>query len=320
MCTAIMKGDLFGRTFDLDRSYGERVVISPRGFGASFLRDITGESAMAIMGIGCVREGKPLYYDGMNEKGLCMAALNFPESARYLPPESGKLNVASFELIPRVLGFCGTLDGALELIEKMNITPDSFSSELPPTPLHWMLSQMGRAAVVEATEEGIKIYEDSIGVLTNEPPLPYQHAFLSNFASLSPLPPKSLWLPQLRPYGNGTGAVGLPGDYSPSSRFVRAAFLLATVAECQKEEEVSRFFHITDSISIPEGCVINENGRPMTTRYTVCYDTAAREICYTTAENRRIRRLTAEMLSMPSLTEIGIYGKEDALSIDPSVR
>ena len=123
MCTAIMKGDLFGRTFDLDRSYGERVVISPRGFGASFLRDITGESAMAIMGIGCVREGKPLYYDGMNEKGLCMAALNFPESARYLPPESGKLNVASFELIPRVLGFCGTLDGALELIEKMNITP-----------------------------------------------------------------------------------------------------------------------------------------------------------------------------------------------------
>ena len=319
MCTAITKKSLFGRTFDLDRSYGERAVVTPRGFGFSFLRDITDSESLAMVGIGCVREGFPLYYDGMNEAGLCMAALNFPVSAKYLPPESGKLNMASFEVIPRVLGFCRTLDEALELVGKMNITPDSFSDELPPTPLHWVISQEGRTAVVEATERGMEIYEDQIGVLTNEPPFPTQISILSNFSGLSPYPPRSGWLPQtVIPYGNGTGAVGLPGDFSSSSRFVRAAYLLGNVAESEDDRELSRFFHITDSVNIPEGCVINENGKPMTTRYTVCYDTAERECFFTTAENRRIRRIPSELFNMPSLTGIEIYGKEDIESVVPT--
>ena len=319
MCTALSisgEKNLFGRTFDLDRSYGERVVITPRNFGFSFLRDIADKDNMGIVGIGCTRGGFPLYYDGINEKGLGMAALNFPESAKYLPAESGKLNVASFELIPRVLGFCESLCDALELVEKMNITPDGFSEELPPTPLHWMLSQNGKTAVVEATEQGIKIYENALGVLTNEPPFPFQRAIASNFAALSPYPPKPKWNGEiLKPYSGGTGAIGLPGDFSSSSRFVRAAYLRGTAAECKPDEEISRFFHIMGSVNIPEGCVINENGGAMTTRYTVCYDTAAFECFFTTQDCRRIRRISPTGLDDGNIAEFPIYRNEDIENI-----
>ena len=107
MCTAITfsKQDFyFGRTLDLERSYGEEVVISPRNFLLPFRQRPSLDHHYAIIGMAHISNGYPLYYDAVNEAGLCMAALNFPGFAQYKVSAEGRDNVASFEFLPWVLG------------------------------------------------------------------------------------------------------------------------------------------------------------------------------------------------------------------------
>lgn len=268
MCTAVSvkgKNFMFGRTLDYHRSYGESVVILPRNYPLAFRHAGAQNSHYAMVGAALNFE-LPLYYDGMNEHGLCIAGLNFPRSARYFPQKQGKLNLAQFELIPYVLATCKTAEEAAELLGGVNVTPEGFSREMPPAPLHWIVADRSRAVVAESTEEGMRIYENPAGVLTNEPDFRFQMLNLANYMNLSPDQPKNTFIPELdlAPHGMGFGAIGLPGDMSPQSRFVRAAFFAGNFSGGQAE-----FFNMLGALSVPRGSCKTGEGEEVTV-YSCC--------------------------------------------------
>ena len=292
MCTAITfsrKDFYFGRTLDLERSYGEEVVVSPRNFPFPFRRMPSLEQHYAIIGMAHVADGFPLYYDAVNEAGLCMGGLNFPGFAHYRQYSEGKDNVASFEFISWVLGQCSDMADVRKLLPQLQLTETPFSPELPPTPLHWIIADRSECVTVEALADGIRVHKNLIGVLTNNPPFDDQMFQLRNYMHLSPNPPHNHFSPDvdLTPYSRGMGAIGLPGDLSSQSRFVRAAFTKLN-SLCTEEESISQFFHILDSVNQTRGCCRLEDGSCEITQYTSCCNVTQGIYYYTTYGNRRI--------------------------------
>ncbi len=298
MCTAIsIRGThhIFGRTLDLERSYGEQVAIMPKNAPLRFVREGVMESHVPLVGVCCVREGAALYYDAISGAGLAMAALNFPESAVYHAPKAGFYNVASFELIPFILGRSRTMEEALSLLACANVTPDAFCAELPPSSLHWLLSDGVRSVAVESVAEGLRVYDDPFHVLANEPPFPYHMARARELLHLSPVMPRNTLAPdvKLTPLSRGVGAVGLPGDFSSSSRFLRALFASShTESGGSEREEVERFFHVASTVSVPRGCVRAEDGSSVCTVYTACGCTDTRTYYVCTYGRRELRAVT----------------------------
>ena len=176
MCTAITyktKDAYFGRTLDIECSYGEEVIVTPRNFGLSFRHAKGQGSHYAIIGMGTVRDGYPLYYDAANEYGLGMAGLNFSTNACYFPLREAKENLSPFEFIPWILGQCKSVKEARECLSLLNLCDTPFSEDLPLSPLHWMIADRDEAIVVESVKESLQIYENPVGVLTNNPPFSY---------------------------------------------------------------------------------------------------------------------------------------------------
>ena len=230
MCTAITyKTDdfYFGRTLDYEFSYGERVTIAPRNFFLNFKNGETIKSHYAILGMAHVSENYPLFYDGINEKGLAMAGLNFPQNAHYNEELDEKNNIASFELILYILSKCDGVKTAKKELEKINIINTPFSEKLLPSPLHFIIADKKEAITVEPRKDGLKIYENPVGVLTNNPPFDMQIFNLNNYMHLSKKDPENHFSKNLdlKTYSRGMGALGLPGDLSSQSRFIRAAFI-----------------------------------------------------------------------------------------------
>ena len=294
MCTAITyqtKDHYFGRTLDYEISYGEKIVITPRNYRFHFREVQSLEQHYAIIGMALIIDNSPLYYDATNEHGLSAAGLNFPGNAFYKEIMNGKENIASFELIPWILGQCKNLNEAKEKLKSMNLVNLDYSKQLPATPLHWMFADKEKSMVVEATESGLHIYDNPVGVLTNNPTFDMQLFYLNNFMSMSVDSPVNHW-PKgllLKTYSRGMGAMGLPGDLSSMSRFVRAAFTkMHSVSGTSESESVSQFFHILGSVTQQRGCVRLENGTYEKTIYTSCCNMDQGIYYYTTYENHQI--------------------------------
>ncbi|MGN1077008.1 MAG: choloylglycine hydrolase, partial [Candidatus Gallimonas sp.] len=276
MCTAATyatKDFYFGRTLDYEYSYGEEVTVTPRKFPFSFRHAGNLASHYAIVGMAHVAGGFPLYYDGVNEKGLCMAGLNFVGNAVYGKPVAGKDNVAQFEFIPWILGQCASVREARERLGRLNLTDTPFSGDLPAAQLHWMIADRDGAIVVESRGDGLHVFDDPAGVLTNNPPFEEQMLHLSDFMNLSPAPPVNRFSEKvpLTAYSRGMGALGLPGDLSSRSRFVRAAFVrLNSRSGDSEEESVGQFFHILGSVEQQRGCCDVGGGKYEITIYTSC--------------------------------------------------
>ena len=245
----------------------------------------------AMMGVGIVQGEYPLYYDAVNEKGLAMAGLNFVRSACFGEVQPGQDNVAQFELLPWILGQCADVAEAKALLGKIHLTNEGIAPGMPPAHLHWILADEQETVVLEVMEDGVHIYPDPVGVLTNEPPFPLQMFRLNEYMGLTSGMAEnrlSKELP-LQAYSRGMGALGLPGDLSSQSRFARAAFMKLHAACGETEaERVGQFFHLLDTVKMVRGCCQVETGEEEYTVYQSCYH--AREgICYYTAyENRRV--------------------------------
>lgn len=294
MCTAIRikNGDCyFGRTLDVERSYGERVMITPRDFPFGFAKEEGKPDRYAMIGMGAEAEGYPLYFEAANEKGLAMAGLSFCESARYFPKKEGARNVAPFEFIPWVLSRCGSLDEAKGELEALNLCDVNFSDSLPSSPLHWIIADRNGALTVESADTGLRVYENSIGVLTNEPPFDYHMTHLRGYMGLSKNQPENKFpLENAVPYSRGMGAMGLPGDFSSTSRFVRAAFVKQnSVCGESEDERVEQFFHILGSVVQPKGCVRLDDGSLEFTAYSSCINLDKGIYYYTTYNDSRIK-------------------------------
>lgn len=294
MCTAATyrtKDFYFGRTLDYEFSYGEEITVTPRNYPFSFRYLPEKKEHYAIIGMAHVEEDYPLYYDAVNEKGLGMAGLNFVGNAVYGEVREGKENVAAFELIPYILSQCENTEEARELLGKIQITDTRFKEQLPNGSLHWIIADEKEAITVESVTEGLKIYENAPGVLTNNPPFPMQMFQLNNYMQLSSRQPENLFSDRLslETYSRGMGALGLPGDLSSASRFVRVAFTKLHARSGEGEaDSVGQFFHILGSVEQTRGCCELENGKYEITIYTSCCNATKGIYYYTTYTNRQI--------------------------------
>ncbi|MBQ8807834.1 MAG: choloylglycine hydrolase [Clostridia bacterium] len=294
MCTAIVFNSdcrYFGRNLDFEHSFGEKITLTPRNFPISFSNNKTLTNHFAIIGMAAVSENYPLYFDATNEKGLSMAGLLFPRFSYYHRIKPHKTNIAPYEVILWVLSQCETVTEAKILLENVSIADIHFSNELPNTPLHWIICDKTGCIVLESVKEGLFIYDNPVGVLTNSPSFPMQIFNLNNYMSLSTRSPENHFSKKLDlwQYSRGMGGVGLPGDLSSQSRFVRGAFT-ALNSHCYGSEQsaVCQFFHILQSVAQTRGCAEVENGEYEITLYSSCVNTDKGIYYYTTYENPQI--------------------------------
>ena len=294
MCTAATyktKDFYFGRTLDYEFSYGDEVTITPRNYPLHFREKESINSHYAIIGMAYVTENYPLYYDAVNEKGLGVAGLNFVGNADYKEKTQGMDNISQFEFIPWILSQCATVKEARNLMEKINIVNIPFNEKLPLAQLHWIIADGNEAITVEAVKERIKVYENPVGVLTNNPPFDKQMFMLNNYMHLSNKSPQNTFAQglDLDIYSRGMGAIGLPGDLSSQSRFVRVAFTkMNSISGEGEKESVSQFFHILGSVDQQRGCCNLGDDKFEITIYTSCCNATKGIYYYTAYDNHQI--------------------------------
>ncbi len=308
MCTAVTyrtKDSYFGRNLDLEYSYSESVTVTPRNFPFRFGHVGVLDTHFAMIGMAFVSLGYPLYYEAVNEKGLAMAGLNFPGNAFYGEAREGCDNLAPFELIPWVLGQCRDLGEARLLLERANLVNESFSDELPNSPLHWIVADRDMSLTAEPLREGLRLYDNPVGVLTNNPPFDYHLYNLANYMSLTREEPDCRISDtlELKPYSRGMGAIGLPGDLSSASRFVRAAYTkLNSVSGESERESVSQFFHILGAVGQQRGCARLASGLDEITIYSCCCNVDRGIYYYTTYDNSAVNAVDMNRTDLDSVS------------------
>ena len=294
MCTCInfkTKDNYFGRNLDLEYRFNEKVVITPRNYKFNLKNGTSITSKYSMIGMATVVSYYPLYAEATNEKGLSMAGLYFPKNACFFKEEDNKLNLSPYELIPYFLGLYSSISEIKKDIANLNITNTPFSKEMPVSDLHWMISDESECIVIEQMEDGLKVYNNPIGVLTNNPPFEYHLNNINNYSNLSPYNSENTFSNKinLNQYGQGMGAIGLPGDNSPASRFIRASFnKLNSKCEDDEKSSVTQFFHILDSVSMVQGTTITKENKNDITTYSCCINTSKGIYYYKTYTNNQI--------------------------------
>ena len=310
MCTVISREGspmYFGRNMDIECSFGESVVITPRGYKPASGRKMP-FMRYSVIGMAAVSEDFPLYADAVNEKGLCMAGLYFPGNAVYAD-RGGKYekSIATYELIPLILGSCENISQAKELLYGLTVTDEPFNERMPAAELHWIISDKTGSITVESTKAGLSVEDNPYGVLTNNPPFRFHCENVRQYIHLSPENPsnKNCGNFELSVFGQGIGAFGLPGDFSPASRFVKAFFCKTnSIWGDSEEDNVTQMFHILDTVAMPRGAVTTDSGKPDITTYSCCMSAQQGVYYFKTYENNRISmaRLTDECMTAARLT------------------
>ena len=189
------------------------------------------------------------------------------------------------------MGQCSNVREAKQLIKNMNFLNKPFSDKLPLSQLHWIIADSDEAITVEPVEEGIKVYGNPVGVLTNNPPFDKQMFNLNNYMYLSNESHENTFAPQLNleSYSRGMGAIGLPGDLSSQSRFVRASFVkMNSISGNGELESVGQFFHILNSVEQQRGCCHLGDGKYEITIYSSCCNATKGIYYYKTYNNHQI--------------------------------
>lgn len=324
MCTSIIfspKDHYFGRNLDLEISFGQQVVITPRNYVFNFRKLPEMKNHYALIGISLVSGNYPLYFDAANEKGLGMAGLNYQGNADYKEVVDGKDNVASFELIPWILGQCANLNEATKLLKNLNIVDINFSEKMQASPLHWLLAdKSGKSIVVESDHDALHIYDNPVGVLTNNPNFPKQYFNLNNYSEVSPQMPANNFSKKISfdGYSRGLGSRNLPGGMDSSSRFVRATFNKFNAPINDNEEEnVETYFHILHSVEQQKG--LDQVG-PDQFEYTIYSNGCNLEtgdFYYTTYNHQEITKVSLnkedldsqELITFPINDQISIHAE-----------
>ncbi len=275
MCTSIAWNNgcfYIGRNMDISFDFDRKIVIVPRNYTFTFKEMPNINAHYAIMGAAMVANNYPLFAEAVNEKGLYMAGLNFPDMAEFYNSDDSKNNVTANEFIPYILCNAKNTNQAGELLNQINITNIPFMPKLPVPGLHFIISDKTTSIVVECTKTGMRIYENKTGVLTNNPSFDMQMHNLNNYMHLSNKSPVNTLTNEieLKNYCMGLGALGLPGDYSSQSRFVKAYFLKAhAVAQKTNEASVAQMFYMLGAVAMVRGSVLDGDKNDITV-YSCC--------------------------------------------------
>lgn len=317
MCTAIhwkSNFSYFGRNLDIDRDYGEAVTVAGRHFPFLFRNQTFMEDHYAMMGMAKVSESYPLFFDAVNENGLSIAGLDFPDNAVYHDYVPGKYNITPFELIPWILCQCKSVAESIELLKDCSIWACPFNEELPLSPLHWLLADEKECVVLEPLENGLTIVSNPVGVLTNNPPFSYHMYHMTEYLNLTSSHPVNRFSNKihLKPFSYGMGGIGLPGDLSSSSRFIKASFSSLNAEKGKNEaEDITQFFHLLDSVNQTKGLNRMKNGIAEYTKYSACCNMNTGVYYYTTYGSRTVAAVTmrntdlcsAELITFPLICD-----------------
>lgn len=282
-CTGIMlknhdRSTVNGRTVEFGINIDFNVAVIPRNYTfdakTPIGKGLSYTSKYAVLGIYCFDE--PILMDGMNEKGLTAAAFYFPGYARYttITKQNQRKALSSIDFTNWILTQFGTLEEIKEAVKDVVIAPTVYKDwgEAPP-PMHYIVyDKEGKSIVIEPLEGGLKVYDNELGVITNSPTFDWHMTNLNNYINLQAqnVQSKRVGDIELHPLGQGTGMLGVPGDYTPPSRFVRAAwFAISSVPAASSDEGVYRAFHLLNNFDIPYGAVKEEQRGKVGYDYTL---------------------------------------------------
>ncbi|MDU7241671.1 choloylglycine hydrolase [Clostridium sp.] len=281
MCTALTLQTkegyhLFGRNMDIEVSFNQSVALVPRNF--TYKNRATNEmenTKYAMIGMGTIIDEHPCYAEAMNEKGLACAGLNFPGYSYWEEDVvEGKINIAPYDLILWALGNFECINDLREDLEKINLVARPVNENIPLPTLHWIIyDARGECIVVEKTKDGLRIFENKIGILTNAPTFDWHMTNLTQYMGVSSHQPSEIkWGDiELKALGQGAGGKGLPGDFSSPSRFVKATFLRSNaVVGDDYISAINEFFHILNSVAMVKGSVVTPQNLNDITQYTSC--------------------------------------------------
>ncbi len=299
MCTGIRftddKGNMFfGRNLDWSVGYGQKIVVTPKGYKyhSAFLGDL--QPKYALIGMGIIQENVPLYFDCGNEAGLAIAGLNFPGYAQYEKDAvEGRTNVAAYEFPLWVAMNFSSVDEVMQALANVAVVAKPINDQYPVSMLHWIIGDGQKSIVVEYTAAGLHVFQNDVDVLTNQPDYKWHKENLRNYMNLSsPQPEKVNWgKAEMTAFGSGSMMRGLPGDYYSPSRFVRVAYLNTHYPEKPTEEEnVSRLFHTLAGVAMIDGAAAMADGNFEKTVYTGGYSAASKTYYWNTYEDPAIQK------------------------------
>ncbi len=274
MCTAIKKDYLFGRNLDLDYDIPFNVIYVPRNHPFSFLHLPSSNHHYAMMGMGMLVNNYPLYFDAFNEVGLAAAGLNFPNNAVFNAFQNHKNNLSPYELIPYVLSRFKNIQEVKEFLLTTNLIDVPFSKDMPLAPLHYIFADNSGSLVLEQDNSGLHVYDNPYNVLTNNPKFPQHLENAKQYLNLSnEFNNERLANLNVVPDSVGYGSLGLPGDYTSSSRFIKALYLNKYVILPSKHSEaINAFINMLLSVSFLKGVAISKNKQDERTLYSAAMD------------------------------------------------
>lgn len=312
---------LFGRNMDIEYSFNQSIIFIPRNFkcvNKSNKKELT--TKYAVLGMGTIFDDYPTFADGMNEKGLGCAGLNFPVYVSYSKEDiEGKTNIPVYNFLLWVLANFSSVEEVKEALKNANIVDIPISENIPNTTLHWMISDItGKSIVVEQTKEKLNVFDNNIGVLTNSPTFDWHVANLNQYVGLryNQVPEFKLGNQSLTALGQGTGLVGLPGDFTPASRFIRVAFLRDAMIKNDKDSiDLIEFFHILNNVAMVRGSTRTVEEKSDLTQYTSCMCLEKGIYYYNTYENNQINAIDMNKENLDG-NEIKTYKYNKTLSIN----
>ncbi len=301
MCTALSiksnnGNNFFGRNMDLEYNFNQSVIVIPRNYRYEnkVTESMTG-GKYAIIGMGSVIDNHAAMADGMNEKGLACAGLNFAGYAYYeKEPVEGKVNIAPYDFILWVLFNHETIDEVKEAINNIELVDVPLNENYPVPTLHWMIvDKTGKSIVVEKTKNKFAIYDNTVGVLANNPTFDWHLTNLNEYIGLTEKHPRETrWCNQeLKPLGVGAGTRGIPGDFASVSRFIRIAFIKSRMPEVDDESATSQFLHMLDYVAMVKGGAMTAEGKEDFTLYSSCMNQEKGIYYYKTYNNNRINAI-----------------------------
>lgn len=309
MCTSFTsetldKKHFLARTMDFGFELNANPVICPRHYEwKSDFEEREYSGKYGFVGAGKYLD-KYFFADGVNEHGLSCASLYFPFEAVYNKEAiEGKRAIAPHELPLLIL----TEYKSIAELEA-NINDICLVETIVPllgvvTPLHWIVTDTtGRTVVIEPTDAVLRIKKNPIGVMANSPELEWHLKNLNNYINLTPkqVNNKQVGDQTIYPFGQGTGTLGLPGDFTPPSRFVRAVYFKAAITPAENEEQAVRnCWQVLSTVRIPKGIVMQSNGEYDYTQYVSAMCSESKTYYFSNYDNNRIQqvKLTDEILN-----------------------
>ena len=301
MCTAITlktseNHHLVGRNCDIHPMNDLSVALVPREF--EYVNRVTNEgmkTKYAVLGMGLFYENHILFCDGVNEKGLSCLMLQLSKFSTWSHKiRKDKVNIAPYDVAFWVLSNFSTISELMEGFKQLNIVALPDDQTALSTEIHWLVSDTsGQSIVIERTRDKLTVYNNKVGVLANSPTFDWHLNNLDCYINVkSEQPEETKWGQQmLSPYSNGFGTIGLPGDFSSPSRFVKAAFLRNHVNVGEGDESaISECFHILDNFVVPRGVVETPKRKEChLNKYSACLCLETQLYYYKTSSNQQIQ-------------------------------